>query len=83
MFRYSAAAGVYHDGRMATQPPVPTLRPVRTGEEIIVEVQGGFVRRAAAVDGVIVQTDERDLFLPADDLVAALRVLGRIPLPAK
>lgn len=54
------------------------VKPVREGEEIIVQVEGGFVRRPAPCDGVSVQTPERDLFVPADELEAALRQIGRL-----
>jgi len=55
------------------------LRVVRAGDEISVEVEGGFVRRRAPSDGVLVQLDDRDVFIGADALVEALRTLGRIP----
>jgi hypothetical protein len=57
----------------------PTIRAVRAGDEITVEVLGGFVRRHAPSDGVVVQMDDRDVFVDADLLVEALRTLGRIP----
>jgi hypothetical protein len=57
----------------------PTIRAVRAGDEISVEVVGGFVRRHAPSDGVVVQMDDRDVFVTADVLVEALRALGRIP----
>jgi hypothetical protein len=59
--------------------PSPVIRAVRAGDEITVEVEGGFVRRRAPSDGVVVQTGERDVFVAADLLVEALRTLGRIP----
>jgi hypothetical protein len=52
---------------------------VRAGDEITVSVLGGFVRRRAPTDGVVVQLDDRDVFVGADLLVEALRTLGRIP----
>lgn len=52
---------------------------MRAGDEISVEVEGGFVRRRAPSDGVLVQLDDRDVFVGADALVEALRTLGRIP----
>ena len=55
------------------------LRVVRAGDEISVEVEGGFVRRRGPSDGVLVQLDDRDVFIGADALVEALRTLGRIP----
>jgi antitoxin (DNA-binding transcriptional repressor) of toxin-antitoxin stability system len=57
------------------------MRAVRAGDEIIVEVEGGFVRRLAPADGVVVELADREVFVPADALVEALRTLGRIPNP--
>jgi hypothetical protein len=57
----------------------PLLRTVRAGDEITVAVEGGFARRRAPTDGVIIQLSDRDLFLSADALVEALRALGRTP----
>jgi hypothetical protein len=67
--------------RPGPEPSVdaPTIRAVRGGDEITVQVLGGFVRRRAPADGVVVQMDDRDVFVPADLLVEALRTLGRIP----
>ena len=59
--------------------PSPILRVVRAGDEISVEVEGGFARRRAPTDGVMVQLDDRDVFVGADALVEALRTLGRMP----
>jgi len=52
---------------------------VRNGDEITVAVEGGFARRRAPGDGVVVELPDRDLFLPVDAVVEALRVLGRAP----
>jgi hypothetical protein len=57
----------------------PTIRAVRANDEITVQVEGGFARRRAPSDGVVVQLDDRDVFLGADALIEALRTLGRIP----
>jgi hypothetical protein len=57
----------------------PVIRAVRAGDEITVQVLGGFVRRRSPSDGVVVQMDDRDVFVDADLLVEALRTLGRIP----
>jgi hypothetical protein len=67
--------------RPAPEPAIasPTIRAVRAGDEITVEVVGGFVRRHAPADGVVVQLEDRDVFVGADLLVEALRTLGRIP----
>lgn len=40
------------------------------------EVEGGFVRRHAPSDGLVVQTPERDVFLPVEVVVEAMRLLG-------
>ncbi len=56
----------------------PTVRAVRAGDTISVEVQGGFVRREAPSDGVVIETPDRDIFVPAEALIEALRALGRI-----
>jgi hypothetical protein len=55
------------------------LRPVRAGQEITVAVEGGFARRAATGDGLLVELPDRDVFLPVDAVIEALRVLGRAP----
>ena len=67
--------------RPAPEPaiPSPTIRAVRGGDEITLQVQGGFARRRAPSDGVMVQMEDRDVFVTADVLVEALRTLGRIP----
>jgi hypothetical protein len=68
---------------MPAMPPeparTPPLRPVHAGEEISVAVEGGFARRRAPGDGLIVELPDRDLFLPVDAVLEALRVLGRAP----
>ena len=60
-------------------PPTPVLRPVRAGDEITVPVEGGFARRRASGDGLIVELPDRDVFLPVDAVLEALRILGRAP----
>jgi hypothetical protein len=55
----------------------PLVRPVHAGDEISVQVEGGFARRPAPSDGVIVELPDRDVFLAAETLVEALRTLGR------
>lgn len=57
------------------------VRPIRTGDEISVAVEGGFVRRKAPCDGVVVEVPERDVFLPAESLIEALRQLDALPRP--
>jgi hypothetical protein len=60
-------------------PPTPELKPIRAGEEITVQVEGGFARRHAPSDGVMVALPDRDVFLAIDDLLQVLRALGRYP----
>jgi hypothetical protein len=55
----------------------PLLRAVRAGEEISVQVDGGFVRRPAPSDGVVIELFERDVFVSAEAMLEALRALGR------
>jgi hypothetical protein len=62
-----------------TRVESPVVRAVRAGDEITVEVEGGFARRRAPTDGVLIQLVDRDVFVGADALVEALRTLGRIP----
>jgi hypothetical protein len=61
----------------------PTIRTVRADDEITVPVEGGFARRRAPADGILVQLTDRDVFVTADALVEALRTLGRIPSSAR
>jgi hypothetical protein len=51
---------------------------VRGGDDISVEVEGGFVRRRAPADGIVIQLADRDVYVTADALVEALRTLGRL-----
>jgi hypothetical protein len=64
-------------------PSPPTLRLVRADDEISVEVEGGFVRRRASADGVVIELGDRDVFVTADALVEALQALGRISATGK
>jgi hypothetical protein len=52
---------------------------VRAGDEITVAVEGGFARRRAPADGIVVQLPDRDVFLPVDTVLEALRLIGRTP----
>jgi hypothetical protein len=61
----------------------PVVRAVRADDEITVEVEGGFARRRAPTDGVVIQLPDRDVFVGADALVEALRTLGRFPVSAR
>ena len=63
--------------RPSPEPAIasPTLRAVRAGDEITVQVLGGFARRRAPSDGVMVQMDDRDVFVTADKQIE-LPVMG-------
>jgi hypothetical protein len=54
----------------------PVLRAVRAGDEISIPVEGGFARRAAPSDGLVIELADRDVFVPVDALLEALRLLG-------
>lgn len=73
--------------KVASPPPsgieAPLLRAVRADDEISVEVEGGFVRRRAPADGIVVELGDRDVFVTADALIEALVALGRIPAPGR
>ncbi len=45
-------------------------------------VEGGFVRKKAPCDGIAIETPERDVFLPVESLLEALRQLDAVPRPA-
>lgn len=57
----------------------PTLRPVRAGDELTLAVENGYVRRRAPSDGVVIEMPDREVFVPADELLEALRALGLVP----
>jgi hypothetical protein len=59
------------------------VRAVRSGDEITVEVEGGFVRRRAPADGIVIDLADRQVYVSADALVEALRTLGRLPGPSR
>jgi hypothetical protein len=54
------------------------VRAVRAGDDFSAEVEGGFARRRAPTDGIVVQLPDRDVFVTAEALIEALRTLGRI-----
>ena len=66
---------------MTTKTTKPTeratikLRPVAPGDNIVVEVQGGFVRRPAPAHGLVVETETLDIFLPYEKVKDALGAL--------
>lgn len=63
--------------------PVPVqLRPVQTGDDVVVAVEGGFVRRKAPCDGAVIELPDREVFLPAEALIEVLQRLDRLPRPA-
>lgn len=51
------------------------LRAVMEGDDMVVAVEGGFIKRAVPQDGVVVVTDLEELFLPEEKLVEALQAL--------
>lgn len=51
------------------------LRAVQEGDDMVVAVEGGYIRRAVPEDGVVVATGAEELFLPESKIVEALRAL--------
>jgi hypothetical protein len=86
MFRYRWQMQADHPGvgmmrakQMPRRPAPaasPVLRAVRAGDEISIPVEGGFARRSAPSDGVIIELAERDVFVPVAALLEALQLLG-------
>jgi hypothetical protein len=54
----------------------PVLRAVRAGDEISVAVEGGFARRRAPTDGVLIALADRDVFVRVDAILEVLQLLG-------
>lgn len=52
------------------------LFPVRTGETYVAHVQGGFARKPAHEDAVVVGSEDVSLFIPATHVAAVMRDLG-------
>jgi hypothetical protein len=51
------------------------LRAVLEGDDMVVAVDGGYIRRAVPEDGVVVATGAEEMFLPESKIVEALRAL--------
>ena len=51
------------------------LRAVQKGDDMVVAVQGGYIRRAVPEDGVVVDTGAEEFFLPEAKIVEALAAL--------
>jgi hypothetical protein len=56
------------------RPPV-TLRPVRQGEKIPVDLGSGFVHRPAPRDGLLIEQGETTIFVPRCEIEDALAKL--------
>lgn len=52
------------------------LRPIPAGAEISLEVEGGYILRTAPEDGVSIETEDRNIFVPARMLHEVLTKLG-------
>jgi len=62
------------------------LRAVLEGDDMVVAVEGGFIRRTVAEDGVVVATDIEEFFLPESkvrEALASLDAARDIAVPAK
>jgi hypothetical protein len=62
------------------------LRAVLEGDHMMVAVEGGFIRRTVAEDGVVVATDIEEFFLPESkvrEALAALDAARDVTVPAK
>ena len=51
------------------------LRAVLEGDDMVVAVEGGFIRRSVPEDGLVVAIAAEELFLPESKIVEALRAL--------
>lgn len=54
------------------------LRAVLEGDDMVVAVEGGFIRRTVAEDGVVVATDIEEYFLPESKVREALATLDAV-----
>jgi hypothetical protein len=60
------------------------IRPVMAGDDYVLQVEGGFVRRTVPEDGLVVESDEREIFVPENKLLEALqRLEARRPQRAR
>lgn len=53
------------------------LRAVIKGDDMVVGVEGGFIRRPVDEDGIVVAMGSEEIFLPQDKLTEALSALDR------
>lgn len=58
-------------------PSHVTTRAIREGEEFAGPVEGGYIRRPAPEDGVLVENREVTLFVPVTELEQRMAELGR------
>lgn len=54
------------------------LRAVLKGDDMVVAVSGGFIRREVPEDGVVVATELEELFLPESKVRQALQALQTV-----
>lgn len=54
------------------------LRAVLKGDDMVVAVSGGFIRREVPEDGVVVATELEELFLPESKVREALQALQTV-----
>lgn len=57
-------------------PNAFTLRIIRKGEEYSKSVKGGFIRAKAPAAGVVLVSDDREVFVPSDRVAVTLVLLG-------
>lgn len=53
-----------------------TIRPAPTGSPVITPTQGGVIRRLAPADGMVIDLEDRDVFVDAHEAALALIALG-------
>ncbi len=58
------------------------LRAVLKGDDMVMGVAGGFIRRPVSEDGIVVALGAEEVFLPESKLAEALACLERRRLPA-
>lgn len=54
------------------------LRAVLAGDDVVTAVQGGYIRRPASEDGILVCIGADEVFLPEAKLAEALTALDRL-----
>ncbi|HYE58088.1 MAG TPA: hypothetical protein VD948_06265 [Rhodothermales bacterium] len=48
---------------------------VLAGQPVTFEVEGGFYRRPAPADGLVVETDSTTIFVPLEDVAKAMAAI--------